>query len=278
MLLAALLFALNDTLGKWLVATYSVGQVLVLRSLAALVVLAPLARRDGAEHLLRPARPGLQALRVLLGSVEVAAFYWAVSMMPLADTLAFWMATPVFVAVASALFLREPLGAARLAAITAGFVGVALALGARPADAGWLPAAVAGVGVAAYTGFLLCTRGLRGTPAGALAVYQMLGALALGLALLPTGWAATPGPLDAALLMLLGAVGAGAHLLVARSLALAPAAVVVPWQYSMIVWGVLFGWAFFGDVPTPPMLLGVAVIVAAGLWLGHLDRARARGG
>lgn len=274
MLLAALLFALNDTLGKWLVATYSVGQVLVLRSLAALVVLAPLVRRDGVGQLLRPRRPGLQGLRVLLGSVEVATFYWAVSLMPLADTLAFWMAVPIFVAVASALFLREPLGAVRFAAITTGFAGVALALGAR-LDTGWRPAAVAGVGVAAYTGFLLCTRSLRRTPASVLAAYQMLGAIVLGLALLPLGWVA-PSVFDAALIMLLGVVGAGAHLLVTRSLALAPAPVVVPWQYSMIVWGVLFGWAFFGDVPTSLMLLGVAVIVAAGLWLGRLDVARAR--
>ncbi|WP_376091646.1 DMT family transporter [Roseomonas sp. CCTCC AB2023176] len=275
MLLAALMFALNDTLGKWLVATYSVGQVLVLRSLTALIVLAPLVHRDGVAHLIRPARPGLQGLRVLLGSVEVASFYWAVSLMPLADTLAFWMAVPIFVAVASALFLREPIRAARLAAVGLGFGGVALALGAR-LDAGWQPAAVAGVGVVMYTGFLLCTRSLRGTPASVLAVYQMLGAMFLGLALLPFGWV-TPSLFDAALLMLLGVVGAGAHLLVTRSLALAPAAVVVPWQYSMIVWGVLFGWAFFGDVPTSLMLLGVGVIVAAGLWLGRLDMARSRG-
>jgi drug/metabolite transporter (DMT)-like permease len=51
--------------------------------------------------------------------------------MPLADTLAFWMAVPIFLAVASALLLREPLGAMRLGAIATGFVGVALALGAR---------------------------------------------------------------------------------------------------------------------------------------------------
>jgi hypothetical protein len=72
----------------------------------------------------------------------------------------------------------------------------------------------------------------------------MAGALLFGLVMLPFGWT-TPTLLDVALLMLLGVAGAGAHLMVTHSLALAPAAVVVPWQYAMILWGILFGWMFF---------------------------------
>jgi drug/metabolite transporter (DMT)-like permease len=271
---AVLCFTLNDVLGKWLVATYSVAQVLVLRSIAALVVLSPMVAREGAEALLRPRRRGLQLLRVACGTLEVAAFYWAVSMMPLADTLAFWMATPIFVAVAGAVILKEKLEPARLAAVVLGFIGVLLALGAG-LDAGWLPVLIAVFGVCVYTGYLLCTRALRGTPASVLAVYQMLGALLFGLIMLPFGWV-TPSLADAALLMLLGVVATGAHLAVTKSLALAPAAVVVPWQYSMILWGILFGWIFFAEVPEPLMLVGVAVIVGAGLWLTKLEMQAAR--
>jgi drug/metabolite transporter (DMT)-like permease len=61
---AVLAFSLNDVLGKWLVATYSVAQVLVLRSIAALAILAPFIWREGAAHLLQPRRPGLQLARV----------------------------------------------------------------------------------------------------------------------------------------------------------------------------------------------------------------------
>ena len=271
---AVLCFTLNDVLGKWLVATYSVAQVLVLRSIAALVVLSPMVAREGAEALLRPRRKGLQLLRVACGTLEVAAFYWAVSMMPLADTLAFWMATPIFVAVAGAVILKEKLEPARLAAVVLGFIGVLLALGAG-LDTGWLQVLVAVFGVCVYTGYLLCTRALRGTPASVLAVYQMLGALLFGLIMLPFGWV-TPSLADAALLMLLGVVATGAHLAVTKSLALAPAAVVVPWQYSMIVWGILCGWIFFAEVPEPLMLAGVAVIVGAGLWLTRLEMQAAR--
>lgn len=273
---AVLLFSLNDVLGKWLVATYPVAQLLVLRSVAALAVLAPLvARRGGGwPALLRPKRPGLQALRVACGTLEVAAFYWAVSLMPLADAMAFWMATPILVAVASAAVLGERLGAARLAAILLGFGGVVLALGAG-LGSGLLPVLAASGGVVAYTGYLLCTRALRGTSASVLAVYQMAGALVFGLALLPlSGWVA-PGWVELALLLLLGLVGTGAHLMVTRSLHLAPAAVVVPWQYAMILWAILFGWLAFAEVPAPLMLVGAGLIVAAGLWLSRLDLRRA---
>jgi len=266
---AVLGFALNDVLGKWLMATYSVSQVLVLRSVAALLILAPFIWREEPAHLLRPRRPRLQVARVAAGTIEVACFYWAVSMMPLADTMAFWMATPIFVAVASAWFLREKLDRTRFAAVLLGFCGVLLTLGAT-IDSGWLPALVAVVGVCVYSAYLLATRALRGTSAIVLATYQMLGALVFGLAMAPFTWVPVTW-IDGALLMALGVVGVVSHLAVTRSLALAPAPVVVPWQYATILWGILFGWIFFAEVPTPAMLAGVAVIIGAGIWLTRLE-------
>ncbi len=224
---AVLGFALNDVLGKWLMATYSVSQVLVLRSIAALLILAPFIHREGAEHLLRPKRPRLQVARVAAGTIEVACFYWAVSMMPLADTMAFWMATPIFVAVASAWILREKLDRTRFAAVLLGFCGVLLTLGAT-LDSGWLPTVIAIIGVCVYSAYLLATRALRGTSAITLATYQMAGALLFGLVMAPFTWVPVTW-VDGALLMALGVVGVVSHLAVTRSLALAPASVVVVW-------------------------------------------------
>jgi drug/metabolite transporter (DMT)-like permease len=85
----------------------------------------------------------------------------------------------------------------------------------------------------------------------------------------------TPGPRDFALLSLLGIVAMAAHICVNRSLKLAPASVVVPYQYMLIVWAVLFGWLVFGDTPRLPMLAGAAIIVGAGLWLFWQDQRAA---
>ena len=95
----------------------------------------------------------------------------------------------------------------------------------------------------------------------------------------PFGWV-TPGAGQLALFAAAGCISVTALLCVNRSLKLAPASVVVPYQYSMIVWAVLFGLFVFGDVPRPATILGAAIIIAAGLYiflrerkLGHEESA-----
>jgi drug/metabolite transporter (DMT)-like permease len=276
MLASVLLFSLNDVLGKWLVATYAVGQVLVLRSLGSLAVLGPLAWRRLRAAGWRVPQPGLQAARVLIGALEAALFYWAVGHMPLADAMTYWMAAPIFVTALSALLLGERVGRARWLAVLAGFGGVAAALGGDPVSAG-MPALAMLAGSLLYALFLVASRRLRDTPDVVLASMQMLGGLALGLALLAGsgGWTA-PGPRDLALLLALGLAATLGHIGVTRALKLAPASVVVPYQYSFILWAALFGWVVFGDVPGPHILVGAAVVVGAGLWLYRLAAAVGR--
>lgn len=273
MLLGILMFSLNDVMGKWLVATYTVGQVLLLRSAAGLAVLLPFVVRQGMMRTLRPERPGLQALRVVLGSSEVALFYLAVSYLPLADTMTIWLAAPVWSALLAALLLRERVDAGRWLAIAAGFAGVAIALDPTGASLS-MPALLALLGSILFAGMMIAGRQLRATPDVTLVAWQTLGALLMGLVLLPLGWV-TPSWADAGLLGLLGIVAMVAHLCVTRSLKLAEASVVVPYQYTLIVWALVFGWLVFGDWPTPAMLVGAALIVAAGLALLVLERRTA---
>lgn len=70
--LGMLIFALNDVMGKWLVATCAVGQVLLLRSGTALILLAPLVLRAGAR-LWPLERPGMQVARMVASTLEVTA-------------------------------------------------------------------------------------------------------------------------------------------------------------------------------------------------------------
>ena len=69
-----------------------------------------------------------------------------------------------------------------------------------------------------------------------------------------------------------GCISVGALLCVNRSLKLAPASVVVPYQYSMIVWAVMFGYLIFGDVPSPETIAGAAIIIDAGLYIFLRER------
>ncbi len=263
MLLGMLMFSLNDVMGKWLVATYSVSQLMVIRSIAALLVLSPFILKRGLRSMLQVERPWLQALRSLLFAVDASAFYFAVAYMPLADTMTYWLAAPIYVAAASPLLLGEKVGWRRWTAILIGFAGVVIAL--EPSkDTFSLPALIALVGSAAFAFALMLGRTLRSTPDTTLVFWQVIGALVfslIGVAANPSGWAPVDG--EAILqLGMLGIVAMLAHILVNRALKLADAATVVPLQYTLLLWAVVFGWFFFGDMPRPTVIIGAGLIVA----------------
>ncbi len=266
------LFSLNDAMGKWLVATYSVGQVLLLRSLAALAVLAVLLRGEGLASFRAAPRPGLQLVRIVLSTLEVACFYWAVAYLPLADVMTYYLAGPLYVAGLSALVLRERIDRVQGICVAAGFAGVIVALDPSRAALTW-PALVALAGSLFFALLMVTTRMLRGTSDTVLVTGQTLGALGLGLVLAPFAWV-PPSALDVGLLSLLGIVAMGAHMCVNRALKLAPASTVVPYQYTLIIWAVVLGYLVFGDVPKAPVLVGAAIIAGAGLALLWHERRR----
>jgi drug/metabolite transporter (DMT)-like permease len=273
MLASVCMFSFGDALGKYIVATYSVGQLMLLRACAALVLLAPSIWRNRAEFRLME-RPWLQLLRVVLSTMEIAAFFLATVYLPLADVVTYYQATPIFVTALSAIVLREQVGWRRWSAILIGFCGVLIALRPSAQTVSW-PAMIALAGSLAFSGSLLTTRLLRATPDIVLASAQFAGGLLFGLAVVPLGWVApTWGSLG--LFFAAGAISVCALLCVNRSLKLAPASTVVPYQYTMILWAVMFGYVVFGDVPSPPMALGAVIITAAGLYIFLRERELGR--
>lgn len=270
MLAGCFMFSLNDTLGKWLVATYSVGQLLLIRSIAALLLLAPLIHRVGWRAFRAAPRPGLQVLRAALSSCEVGLFYWAVAYLPLADVVTYYLAGPIFVTALSALLLREKVGWRRWSAVLVGFAGVLVAL--RPSSASFsLPALIALTGSAFFAFLMIVTRTVRGTSDVVLVSTQMVGTLVIGAVLAPIGWV-TPNPRDFLLLGLLGVVAMVAHGCINRSLKLAPASVVVPYQYTLILWAMVLGYLVFGDAPGLLLIAGASIIVAAGIYIFLRER------
>lgn len=276
MLIGMLMFALNDAMGKWLVASYGLGQVILIRSLAALVILAPFLRQAGLKSITSAEQPCMQLARVIFSTVEVLCFYYAVMYLPLADVMTYWLAAPIYVAAAAPLFLGEKVEWRRWCAIAAGFVGVVITL--EPSKAMFtLPALISIVGSGAFAFMLLSGRGLRNTSDKTLVFFQIAGAAAAGLVLAPHDWAPISSGLDLALLALLGIVAMAAHMLVNRALKISDAAAVAPLQYTLLLWAVVFGWIFFGDVPRLHLLAGAALIVASGLVIFFRERRCSKG-
>src|SRR6204780_2009386 len=212
MLVAVGMFAFGDTLGKFIVATYSVGQLLLLRATAALIVLSPSIWRDRREFF-RLERPWLQLLRVVLSTLEVAAFFLATVYLPLADVVTYYLACPIFVTALSAIVLRERVGWRRWSAILIGFAGVVIALRPSAQTISW-PAMIALCGSLSFSVLMLITRSLRATPD-----------IVLGALMSPFGWV-TPSIGSLGLFAAAGCISVSALLCVNRSLKLAPASVV----------------------------------------------------
>jgi drug/metabolite transporter (DMT)-like permease len=272
MLTGIALFSINDALGKWLLATYSVGELLLVRSATALILLAPFVHRAGIPAFRYAPRPALQLVRIVLSTLEVAMFFWAVSYLPLADTVTFYLAGPIYVTALSVLLLGERVGWRRWSAVLVGFAGVLLAL--RPSAASLtLPAIVALTGSIFFALLMIATRLLRETSNTVLVGGQIVGTLIFGAVLAPVGWI-TPSPRDFMLLSLFGVISMMALACVNHSLKLAAASVVVPYQYTLIVWAIVLGYAVFGDVPDLFTLIGAAIIVAAGLYIFWRAQAR----
>jgi drug/metabolite transporter (DMT)-like permease len=265
MLLGMFMFSANDVLGKWLVASVSVGVVLFFRSVAALVMLAPMIARAGPASLWPREKLGLHMLRGLLSALETATFYWAVVYLPLADVVTFYLAGPIFVTVLAVPLLGESIGWRRSLAVAVGFIGVLVAL--QPSAAALTgPAVIAFAGSLLYALLIVTTRMLKGTADVTLITWQVGASLLTGLVLALFHWT-TPTLPELALIALLGVVATLAHMAINRSLKLAPASVTVPYQYSLIVWAVLFGFIVFGDVPGWHVVLGSAIICGAGLYI-----------
>jgi drug/metabolite transporter (DMT)-like permease len=264
MLVGVGMFSFGDALGKVLVARYPVSELLLLRASVPLAILLALIWRHRAT-LPRLQRPGLQLLRMVLSTAEVAAFFVAVVYLPLADVITYYLACPIFVTALSAIVVREQVGWRRWSAVVVGFCGVLIALQPSAQTVSW-PALIALAGSFCFAVLMIVTRSLRATPDIVLAATQFAGTFSVGLVLAPFAWR-MPGLPDLGLFVLAGCISIVALLCTNRSLKLAPASVVVPYQYSMIVWAVMFGYVVFGDVPSAATIVGAAIIIGAGLYI-----------
>lgn len=263
---AMLIFTLSDTLAKWLVAGYSVWQLVGIRSIAALILLgAIMVKQRGSLRISISHRPVIQLLRLGFVLIEVWASLWAFRYLPLADVFMFYAAAPLFMTAFSALILREPVGLQRWSAVIVGLIGVMIIFPPTQA-AVTLPALVALAGSMSLAMMLVLTRLLRSSSGLDLLVLQTLAVGIVGSAsfsiefIMPTGF-------DLMLIIAMGILATGGHFLMNQSVSIAPSAVVAPFQYTSIIWAIIMGYLIWADIPTTRAFVGVAIIIGAGLFV-----------
>jgi drug/metabolite transporter (DMT)-like permease len=266
MIAATILFAGASAASKWLVAEYPVGEVLFLRSFASLIGGAAVILPVTGLSVYATRRPRDHLARGLSQSISQLALLLAFSLMPLAGAVAINFSAPLFAALVSIVWLKEPAGYVRGGALVIGFIGVLIVtdLGANSLTLGALFALVNAV---MYGTVTVAVRGMTRTESPNTLVIWMLTVLAFFHSfLLFFGWR-TPSPVDAALLFGTGFVNAVGQWFWTKALQLAPAPAVTPFYYLMLVWALGFGFILWGDVPSVGLLVGSGIVVATGLFL-----------
>jgi drug/metabolite transporter (DMT)-like permease len=262
--LSVFVFAGSNVIAKSVMTNCPVGETLFVRCAVTLLLLAPFMRPRDFAIVRGVGHPLLHLLRLIGAAGDSFGFYWAISVLPLADVSAIYLASPIYVTGLSALFLGERVGWRRWAAVLVGFVGVLIAL--RPGEAKLsMYALVALMGSLSLSMSLVVTRRLRRVPNIVLVASQMAGLMLLMGTTAP-GWV-WPTPVQAGLMVLIGVVSMAGFLCMYRGLQLAFASVVVPFQYTSIIWAGLLGYLVFGDMPGASTLTGAAVIVGAGVFI-----------
>jgi drug/metabolite transporter (DMT)-like permease len=273
-MLAMLCFAGMDTVSKFLVADYAVGQLMWVRCIFTFLFAWFIVRRIGLRSALRSRRPGLQILRSLILVIESTIFVLVFRYLPLADTHALAATAPLIVIALGVLFLGEQTGPARWLAVVAGFAGVLLIVqpGLRVFD--W-PLLLPLGGALLWATYQILTRlAACHDPPDTSLVWTSLVALIATSFVGPIGWQ-WPSPLAWILMVATSAIGVVAQYALIRALDYAEAGAVQPYSYSLLVWATLLGAVVFGDIPDRWTILGAAIVVASGLYTWHHDRQAA---
>lgn len=219
--------------------------------------------------------PGLQLLRGALLFTVTALFFSALAVLPLAEAIALVQVGPLFITALAALILAEKVGPRRWIAVAVGLLGALLIV--RPGLAVFQPAALLALGAAfCFAAFQVLTRYLGGADAiWTTMLWTSITGLLLATVSLPWTWVSPPA---AALpgMVLVGASGLIGHAIFVWAMGQAPASVLAPFNYLSLLWAMLAGLVFFGEVPEALTLLGAAIIVSAGLYVWHRERRAIR--
>lgn len=287
------LFSVQDLILKLVSSTYPLSEAMALRGLTAMPLLMLIAMRDGGLGTLFT--PGLRMM-ILRGGVmflAYASYYLALPALPIATAVALYFSAPLFITILSVLWLGERVGWRRWAAVVIGFAGVLVMLRPGASLFDWAALLVLVSGLAYGFSMILARRLGTTETAPAMAfwgntvflVIAVLMALVLGdgrlageghpsvqFLLRPWVW---PTPVDAALMCGCGVIAALGLTLLTQAYRIADSNAVAPFEYSYMLWAVVWGWMFFAEWPDGVAWIGIAIIMSAGLMVLWREKVNA---
>ena len=276
MLAASATLTIMDAGIKWLTSDYPVPQIGFMRYTVGVVVAIAFAARLGGIATLRTRRLGGHALRSFFNLATMLTFYYALERLPLTDSVAIGFAAPLFMTALSVPLLGERVGWRRWSAVAVGFLGVIITVQPSPAGIG-SGALFALAAALCYALTLVTSRQLSTTESShtILFYYSVFVILALA-AWMPWIWV-TPRWEDLWLILFVGVAGSFGQFFLNQAFRYGEVSLLAPLDYSGLIWAGLLGFVVFGDLPTPVVLLGSAIIVLAGVYIVRREAVQRRG-
>jgi len=284
------LFALQDVVIKSFSDRYSVLQIVFVRGLVAMVpILIAVVVTTGWRGVVAY-KPRLLLVKGLLGFLSYTAYYLTIAAMPLAEVVTILFMAPIVVIVLSAVILKENIGFRRWIAVLVGLTAVLIVVGpnGRMAHLATVLAVLAAL-TYAFSTFITRFVGpadrpwtitlysmaafLIGSSIASALVFSFASTIVVqdpSLQFLLRPWV-VPGLLDGLLMVFLGVNAALGFYCLIKAYWVAPASVIAPFEYTYIIWAVLFGYVFWSDIPEPTTLIGVALLIASSSYIFHRE-------
>ena len=274
-LLAMFMLAATYICGKLLSERHvHIGEIVFYRQLFAFPLVAAWLMGTVGARALSTTRIGMHASRTTLGMIGMLLNFGAVALLPLAEATSIAFTMPIFATIFSAMILHEKIGIHRWGAVILGFVGILIMAHPDSQQLASLGMFVALTGAIVTAIISIVLRDLNRTEEAPTIVFWFtaLSLPPLAIFALFVGKAHDPGTWG--LLVLLGLTGGAAQLLMTSALRWAPVSLVIPMDYSQLIWATWAGWLFWDAWPTLASWSGAVLIAGSGLYIAWREHVR----
>ena len=261
MFLSVCVFSIMDLIVKWS-ENYPVGEVLFFRGLCGLIPIFILIPKDRYKDFYRTSRPVLHLKRCMSGLIAIVAIFIALRELPLATVVSITFAAPIFTTILSIFFLSEKVGFYRWLAVLVGFVGIIIISepGFSSLNIYYIYPIIFCLGLSYVS--IAIKKLSSSEPIWLIGFYFSFSIMITSLFTIPNGWI-MPDLVDIILLSLVGVLGGGANLLLTQAYKFSDVSLVTPLKYLALVFAIIFGYLFWGEIPTFKVLMGAALVIVS---------------
>ena len=284
-LLGMAFFSIQDALIKFIYEDAALYELYFGRTFIALILLVAYLKLSKQKIILKTHYPLLTIFRVICFFFGFSFFYISLTYMSLAEANALFFSSPFFVSILATIFLKEKVGIRRWSAILVGFLGVYIVLNPNFNDFDYMKLAPVACALCYSISMTITKITSEKDNVYTQMIHLYLGALLISIVFfIFTGqgqfdnfsdpvfqfifreWFTNPS-YAWPFIVVMGCIGTFAFYFVFSAYSIASPSVVSLYEYSLIIWSILTGYILFNNTPTLRTLIGVAIIIGAGLYI-----------